>query len=54
MKYSTQMNPTSLAVFDEHHMKSFQRFFYSNFLLKIFQGLITKGMIFGDEYYSDG
>jgi hypothetical protein len=28
MKYSTEMNPTPLAVFDEQHISSFKEFFY--------------------------
>jgi hypothetical protein len=27
MKYSTEMNPTPLAVFDEQHISSFKEFF---------------------------
>jgi hypothetical protein len=36
MKYSTEMNPTPLAVFDEQHISSFKEFFIPRALVEIF------------------
>jgi hypothetical protein len=43
MKYSTEMNPTPLAVFDEQHISSFKEFFIPRASGRdIFQGLVRK------------
>jgi hypothetical protein len=43
MKYSTEMNPTPLAVFDEQHISSFKEFFIPRASGRdIFQGLVEK------------
>jgi hypothetical protein len=47
MKYSTEMNPTPLAVFDEQHISSFKEFLFLELLVDIFQGLVRKGMVRG-------
>jgi hypothetical protein len=48
MKYSTEMNPTPLAVFDEQHISSFKEFFYPRASGRdIFQGPCEKGMVRG-------
>jgi hypothetical protein len=48
MKYSTEMNPTPLAVFDEQHISSFKEFFIPRASGRdIFQGLVRKGMVRG-------
>jgi hypothetical protein len=36
MKYSTEMNPTPLAVFDEQHISSFKDFLFLELLVEIF------------------
>jgi hypothetical protein len=36
MKYSTEMNPTPLAVFDEQHISSFKEFLFLELLVEIF------------------
>jgi hypothetical protein len=45
MKYSTEMNPTPLAVFDEQHISSFKEFLFLELLVEI--GLVRKGMVRG-------
>lgn len=43
---STYLNPTSLAVFDQEHMKSFKEFFIQKASARdIFQGLVGKGLV---------
>jgi hypothetical protein len=42
MKYSTEMNPTPLAVFDEQHISSFKEFFFLELLVDIFKALLEK------------
>jgi hypothetical protein len=50
MKYSTEMNPTPLAVFDEQHISSFKEFFIPRASGRdIFQGLVRKGMVRGGD-----
>jgi hypothetical protein len=40
MKYSTEMNPTPLAVFDEQHISSFKEFLFLELLVEI--GLVRR------------
>ena len=46
IQHSTVLNPSSLAVFDQEHMKSFKEFFIQKASAKdIYQGLVQKGLI---------
>jgi hypothetical protein len=47
MKYSTEMNPTPLAVFDEQHISSFKEFLFLELLVEIFFKALLKGMVRG-------
>jgi hypothetical protein len=42
MKYSTEMNPTPLAVFDEQHISSFKEFLFLELLEIFFKALLEK------------
>lgn len=48
MQHSSALNPTSLAVYDQEHMKSFKEFFIQKASARdIFQGLVGKGLVRG-------